>query len=83
MESRYCYMLAAILCSLLVDTFAITRQQFFGQRTDDTPNLVANDDDSSTEIRLSVPYPFYDKPRSVIFVSPLLYIQVPTTVFRL
>ena len=73
MESRYGYVLVAILCSLLVDTLAITRQQFFGQRTDDTPNLVPNDDDSSSDITLSVPYPFYDKPRSVIYVSPHTY----------
>ena len=76
MKSRHGHVLAAILCSLLVDTFAITKQQFFGQRSDDTPMLVPNDDDSSTDITLSVPYPFYDKPRTVIYVSPLLYILV-------
>ena len=65
------FIVAAILSSVLLEAaIAINRTDFFGEFIENvTPNLIANDDDSSLGIQLAVPFPFFDKPRSVIFVS--------------
>ena len=64
------YVLAAFLSSILLEAVAINRTDFFGEYIETvTPHLIQNDDDSSLGIRLSVPYPFFDTPRSIIFVS--------------
>ena len=65
------FVLAAFLSiSLLEAAMAINRTDFFGEFIEDvTPKLIPNDDDSSVGIQLEVPYPFFDTPRSIIFVS--------------
>jgi hypothetical protein len=68
------FIIAAFLSSVLLKAaVAINRTDFFGEFIENqTPNLIANDDDSSLGIQLLVPYPFFDTPRSIIFVSPVL-----------
>ena len=66
----YTLHLLAFLSCVLVEAIAINRTYFFGEQTEDTPKLVVNDDDSSDKITLSVPYPFFDKPMSLLYVSP-------------
>lgn len=68
------FVLATFLSSVLLRaTVAISRTDFFGEFIENvTPQLVANDDDSSLSIPLEVPYPFFDTPRSTIFVSCLI-----------
>ena len=65
------FVVAAILSSVLLEAaIAINRTDFFGEFIQNmTPSLIANDDDSSVSIQLAVPYPFFDTPRSTIFVS--------------
>lgn len=65
------FVLAAFLSSLLLKAaIAINRTDFFGEFIENvTPKLIPNDDDSSLGIELEVPYPFFDTPRSIIFVS--------------
>lgn len=65
------FVLATFLSSVLLRAaVAISRTDFFGEFIENvTPQLVANDDDSSLSIPLEVPYPFFDTPRSTIFVS--------------
>ena len=67
------FVLAAFVSSILLKAaVAINRTDFFGEYIENvTPNLIANDDDSSLAIPLEVPYPFFDTPRSTIFVSVL------------
>lgn len=64
--------LFAFLSSVSLEAIAINRTDFFGERTSETPSLVQNDDDSSSAITLSVPYPFFDRPRSLLYVSLLV-----------
>jgi hypothetical protein len=68
------FIVATFLSSILLKAvIAINRTDFFGEFVENvTPNLIANDDDSSLGILLEVPYPFFDTPRSIIFVSPVL-----------
>ena len=69
--SMYSYvLLAAFLSSIVLEAVAINRTDFFGEYIEGvTKRLIPNDDDSSLMIALSVPYPFFDVPRSTIFVS--------------
>ena len=65
------FIVVAILSSVLLEAaIAINRTDFFGEFIENvTPSLPANDDDSSLGVQLVVPYPFFDTPRSIIFVS--------------
>lgn len=69
--AKHGYVLVALLGSILLEAaVAINRTDFFGEYIPQvTPHLIPNDDDSSLAIGLSVPYPFFDTPRSSIFVS--------------
>ena len=62
-------LLLTFLSCVLLETIAISTQDFFGERIP-TQTLVPNDDDSSEKITLSVPYPFFDKPMTQLYVSP-------------
>lgn len=73
---RSSYLVAAVLSSILLEAVAISRLQFIGEQTEETLDLVGNDDDSSLGITLSVPYPFFDKPRNILYVS-VSYMNVP------
>lgn len=79
------FVLAAFLGSFLLEAvIAISRDDFFGEFIDGvTPNLFANDDDSSLGIKLEVPYPFYDTPRNTIFVSSVQIMRSLTLVEHL
>ena len=62
--------LLGFLSCVVLGVIAIDTMDFFGEQTPLTRSLVANDDDSSDEITLSVPYPFFDKPMTQLYVSP-------------